>query len=93
MKKLILGLLLTVGISGVSFAGENIKEMKDKDTSDKNIEIIDCTSVMATNIKGICGTNYGTIKVIREETGDVICSGNEGGIVFFVDTFWINDCN
>ena len=103
MKKLILGLLLTVGISGVSFAKDitNENEKKDvtktesqnvKTTEENDVNLLsDCTIVTVFRINGICGGSYGDVKFAEEATGDA-CNGNEGGIIFNVEKFEVDDC-
>ena len=72
MKKLVLGLLLTVGISGVSFAGESIKLKK------VIMKPISCTLTIITNYVDGNGKYLGS----TSNTYTVDCGNNPNGTAF-----------
>lgn len=72
MKKIVLGLLLTVGISGFSFAGENIKLKKNI------IKPISCTLTIITNYVDGNGKYLGS----TSSTHTVDCGNNPNGSAF-----------
>ena len=92
MKKLILGLLLTVGVSGVSFAGEIKKNVEKKDVKSDDVTnckydelVADCTIVTVYIGRDSSGKVIDRTKFVEEATGDA-CADAPGGIIYnFLD--------
>ena len=100
MKKIILGLFLSVGISVSHLAAApSIKEVKLKNaplsnltTFDNNFdEFADCTITTVYRVTGQCGGRYGDFEFAEEATGSA-CEGTEEGVVFNVETVTVDDC-
>lgn len=100
MKKLILGLLLTVGISGVSFAKEIDKKNENYDfdklinytnndlsMKTQNYDLLSCTIATHVRMYDECGSLLMTVKTSEEASGEA-CGGNEGGIIINVSNYY-----
>lgn len=84
MKKLLLGLCLTVGVSELSLAN-TIKNESDNDSNDfmeSNKSEIDNTCTIATHYAYYdeCGNYLWTFRNSFEASGE-LCNGNEGGLI------------
>ena len=84
MKKLLLGLCLTVGVSGLSMAN-TIKNESDVDSIDfieSNKYEVDNTCTIGTHYVYYdeCGNHLWTFKSSFEASGE-LCNGNEGGLI------------
>lgn len=93
MKKLILGLLLTVGVFGVSFAGEFKQNVEKKDVKSDDVTngkyddlVADCTIVEVITVKDSSGKVIDRVKFVEEATGDA-CADAPGGIIFYNYTY------
>jgi len=100
MKKIILGLFLSVGISVSHLAATpSMKDVKLKTapllsltTLDNDFdELADCTITTVYRVTGLCGGSYGDFKFAEEATGGA-CEGTEGGVVFNVERVTVDDC-
>lgn len=88
MKKLVLSLVLTLGVSGLALAnngtGDKDKEPVKKEVADKPV---DCLVVGVTKFEGICDGDNALFAVGGEfitshvSTGSE-CQGTEGGVLF-----------
>lgn len=85
MKKLILGLLLTVGMTGVSFAGEFKQNVEKKDVKSDDL-VADCTVVEVIIVKDSSGKVIDRVKFVEEATGDA-CADAPGGIIYYYYTY------
>lgn len=94
MKKLVLSLVLTLGVSGLALANNSVKEkvkqpIKSEVTDKEEGYLI----VDIYEVEGICdGDDDGEFEIRHEETGDA-CKGTEGGVIFqYHHPFLINNC-